>query len=189
VDPQCEGAFDCSPQIQTWYGVEICDGCAPDASTTTAPIQIAANDRGGVKPNIIGTAGEQNAIAELRKEGYEIIGTQVAVTTSAGKRVYDILVRAPDGRTLGVDTQGDLIGVESKATTIGRISLKADQVGKDESLIRSGGYSETGQKVTGVLYEISNSQPLTNIRPQYLEARLKAAGVRFRVTPFGIEGK
>jgi Holliday junction resolvase-like predicted endonuclease len=80
----------------------------------------------------IGKFGEAKAIEEVRKYGWEIVGTQVRVTTSEGTlRVIDVLARKPTG---------ELVNVEVKASNIGAAAYYGSgQYNKDRSIYQNGG--------------------------------------------------
>jgi hypothetical protein len=52
-----------------------------------------------------GKAAERQAARDLLEEGNEILGTQVTVQTSQGRRVVDHLIRTPDGQFVAVEVK------------------------------------------------------------------------------------
>lgn len=74
-----------------------------------------------------GKAAEAAAKRDLVNEGNEVLGSQVSVNTSAGRRVIDHLVRTPEGK---------VVAVEVKA---GNASRSAAQMLKDSRMATEGG--------------------------------------------------
>jgi RHS repeat-associated protein len=90
--------------------------------------EVAARDIAQVTLNRqAGQAAERLVADQLVAEGYEIVGSQVAVRTSEGLRYIDHLVRTPTG---------ELIAVEVKS---GGATRSAAQVAKDTAMASEGG--------------------------------------------------
>ncbi|MHC1722093.1 MAG: nuclease-related domain-containing protein [Aminipila sp.] len=110
---------------------------------SVAMIAVSASLEGGstlskaeiLKQNkIAGTAAEKLAAQQLLDDGYNIIGSQVSVRTSGGRRIIDHLV---------LDSAGDMMAIEVKSGNAVRSNA---QLFKDMLLETEGGVL-TGKNV------------------------------------------
>lgn len=85
------------------------------------------DSRSGKGPNDRGLDAENLVRADLESRGFKFVDRQVMVV--GGERVYDLLMRGPDGR---------LFAVESKSTITGFFANNPRQVALDVDLIRRG---------------------------------------------------
>lgn len=137
----------------------------------------------GRRPTDQHRAGVAEAERSLAARGFQVIRreTVVIVFPSLRTRRYDLLVRTPAGR---------YIGVEVKTTREETIYLKRLQVDADEAVVASGGYTIDGRRVTGVAYEVlctdCDPEEIT-IASRALEKRLIARGIPFRRGRFAYE--
>jgi hypothetical protein len=89
-----------------------------------------------------GKAAEEKVRQELLAEGHEILGSQVTVYTSKGKRIVDHLIKTADGR---------LVAIEVKS---GEAVRSTAQLEKDAALVNEGG-KFVGKNATNELREAS----------------------------------
>ena len=110
-----------------WFGKQMVINAATDGLVGAAGAAIEASPLATQFGRNIakGAAGETMANAILRMRGYKIIGKQVSVMTSAGRRVVDFVV----------EKDGELLAIEVK-TGRGRDAL---QLAKDAAMESEGG--------------------------------------------------
>lgn len=116
-----------------------CKAAVSNATGKPSKAEILKQNR------IAGKAAEKIAEQQLTDEGYKIIGSQVSVNTSAGRRVIDHLVRDPNG---------NIVAVEVKS---GNAARSTSQLVKDALLESEGGkfVGKNAGKLKGQTLQIS----------------------------------
>ena len=79
-----------------------------------------------------GKAAERQAARDLLEEGNEILGTQVTVQTSQGRRVVDVLIRTPEGQIMAVEVKsGGAVRTANQRTKDGAMGIWGIPVGEN----------------------------------------------------------
>jgi RHS repeat-associated protein len=130
----------------------------------------------GIGPVNQGAAAARQAEIDLEADGYKIISaTPRWVFTTAGLRIYDLLVYDPDDKVY--------LGVEVKSSRGEIINLNLNQVIKDFAVIKYGGYAPAlNLVVKGVEYLCYCGAKEGAIAPATLVTALKALNVPMKMT-------
>jgi hypothetical protein len=126
-------------------------GSSPEENNSAR--QDGWDSKSGKGPNDRGLDAENLVRVDLEGRGYTFLDRQV--TTVGGGRVYDLLMRGPDGR---------LFVVESKSTLTGFFKDNPGQVALDIDLMRNGARVVTpgGVTYTGVRHVIYQGVDFTS---------------------------
>lgn len=108
------------PFVPGGAGAAIRAARAADDAVDAAKGTLAAN-------RAAGKAAEAQAAIDLIAEGNTILGSQVSVRTSQGRRVVDHLIQTPSGQIMAIEVKS------------GRASRSAGQIAKDSALATEGG--------------------------------------------------
>ena len=115
--------------------VHVAAEVAHEAGAAKKVLEVAkkAAAKGTSKADVLkanqaqGKAAEKLAKADLEKQGYKVLGSQVSVKTSEGRRVIDHLVQ---------DSKGNIKGIEVKS---GNAIRSSSQISKDNAMAKQGG--------------------------------------------------